>query len=40
VDAVSGERFVEDSIRSLTGVTRFFRDRNIGGVLKIAQQVK
>jgi dynein heavy chain, axonemal len=40
VDAVSGERFVEDSIRSLTGVTRFFRDRNISGVLKIAQQVK
>lgn len=40
VDAVQGEKFVEESVRILTGVTRFFKDRNINGVLKIAQQVK
>lgn len=36
VDAVSGEKFVDDSIRILTGVTRFFKERNVPGVLRIA----
>ena len=36
IDAVAAERFVEDSIRTLTGVCRFFKERELTNVLKIA----
>jgi dynein heavy chain len=36
VDAVAAEKFVEDSIRVLTGVCRFFKERELNNVLKIA----
>lgn len=36
IDAVSAERFVDDAIRTLTGVTRFFKERELLNVLKIA----
>lgn len=40
IDAVAAERFVEESIRLLTGVCRFFKERELTNVLKIAQSVK
>lgn len=36
LDAVYAEKFVEDSIKLLTGVIRFLKDRGIEAVLKIA----
>ena len=40
LDAVAAEKFVEESVRVLAGVNRFFKERDIGPVLKIAQSVK
>lgn len=40
IDAVTAERFVEDSTRLLNGVCRFFKERNIPGVFQIANTVK
>jgi|APCry1669189070_1035195.scaffolds.fasta_scaffold448267_1 dynein heavy chain len=40
IDAVAAERFVEDSIRVLTGVCRFFKERELNNVLKISSSVK
>ena len=40
VDAVAAERFVDESIRILAGVCRFFKERELNNVLKIAQSVK
>ena len=36
IDAVAAERFVEDSSRILTGVCRFFKEKELTNVLKIA----
>jgi dynein heavy chain len=36
IDAVAAERFVDDSIRILTSVCRFFKERELTNVLKIA----
>jgi len=40
LDAEEGERFVEEAVRTMGGVIRFFRDRGINQVLKIAEKVK
>ncbi len=40
LDAVAAEKFVEDGSRTLMQVIRFFKDRNIDAVLKIAQKVR
>ena len=40
LDAVTAERFVEDSARLLNGVCRFFKERGINHVFNIANQVK
>lgn len=40
IDAVSAERFVEESIRVLSSVTRFFKERELTNVLKISQSIK
>lgn len=40
LDAVTAERFVEDSARLLNGVCRFFKERNIPAVFSIANTVK
>jgi dynein heavy chain len=40
IDAVTAERFVEEGSRQLTGVTRFFRERTIAAVEKIAREIK
>ena len=40
LDAVSAEKFVDEGSRTLTGVIRFFKDRDMGPVLKIAENIK
>jgi dynein heavy chain len=40
LDADKCEKFVEDGVRIFAQVTRFFKDRNIAPVLKIANEVK
>lgn len=40
IDAVAAEKFVEESIKVLTGVTRFFKERELTNVLKISQSIK
>jgi len=40
IDATAAERFVEDSIRTLTGVCRFFKEKDLQGVLKIATSIR
>ena len=40
LDAVAAEKFVEESVRILAGVTRFFKERDIVPVLKIGQTIK
>jgi dynein heavy chain len=36
IDAVAAEKWVEEAIRILTGVCRFFKEKELQGVLKIA----
>ena len=40
LDATAAEKFVEEGVRNLASVIRFFKDREITPVLKIAEQVK
>ena len=40
LDATAAEKFVEDGVRNLAGVIRFFKEKDIKPVLKIAEQVK
>lgn len=40
LDAVAAEKFVEDSVRIIATVIRFFKERDIEAILKIAQMVK
>ena len=40
LDAVAAEKFVEESVRIIGTVIRFFRERDIEAILKIAQIVK
>lgn len=40
LDAPGAERFVDEGGRTLTGCMRFFRERQIEPILKIAQKVK
>jgi len=36
LDAVAAERFIDDGSRTLVGVIRFFKERDMTPVLKIA----
>lgn len=38
--AAEAEKFVDDAYRSLTGVIRFFKDRDLIPMMKIAQTIK
>ena len=40
LDAVSAEKFVDEGSRTLQGVIRFFKERDMGPVLKIAETIK
>ena len=40
LDAVAAEKFIEESVRIIGSVIRFFRERDIEPILKIAQIVK
>ena len=40
LDAVAAEKFIEDSVRLIGTVIRFFKERDIVDILKIAQYVK
>ncbi len=40
LDANAAEKFVEDSIRTLTGVQRYFKDKEILPMCKINETVK
>ena len=40
LDAVAAEKFIEESVRIIGTVIRFFRERDIEAILKIAQIVK
>lgn len=40
LDAVAAERFIDDGSRTLVGVIRFFKERDMIPVLKIAQSIK
>ncbi len=38
--ATEAEKFVDDAFRALTGVIRFFKDRDLTAMMKIAQTIK
>jgi len=40
LDALGAEKFVEEGLRTLGGVIRFFRDKELGPVLKIGESVR
>ena len=40
LDAAAAEKFVEDSVRIFATVMRFFKERDIEPILKIAQTIK
>ncbi|CAD8156782.1 unnamed protein product [Paramecium pentaurelia] len=40
IDAVAAEKWVEEAIRILTGVCRFFKEKELQGVLRIATSIK
>jgi len=40
LDAPAAEKFMEESVRVLGGTIRFFKERDIEAILKIAQAVK
>ena len=40
IDAVTAEKFVEETSRSLIGVIRFFKDRGLMPIHDIAFQIK
>lgn len=40
LDAPAAEKFVEESVRILASVNRFFKERDIEAILKIASAVK
>ena len=40
LDAPAAEKFVEDSVRILASVIRFFKERDIEAILKIAVAIK
>ena len=40
LDAISAEKFVEESLRTLAGVSRNFRDKNIDDILNISESIR
>jgi len=40
LDANAAEKFVEDSLKTLTGVLRYFKDRDIDAMCKITDVIK
>ena len=40
LDAPAAERFVEDSVRTIASCSRFFKERDIESILKIANMIK
>jgi dynein heavy chain, axonemal len=40
LDAAAAERFVDDSVRTVAGCMRFFKERDIESILKIATAIK
>lgn len=40
LDAVTAEKFVEDAVRTLAGAIRFYKERQMDSMMKIASVVK